>query len=109
MTSKENVISLFAISFLSSVVATPTFLSSITVILSSTDLPNLDHLEYDLPENGIIKGDDGTAGSWVRNGNRIIFNYDSEYIHGHPEEGYGTFHIWSKIDKESVTKIDKFP
>lgn len=73
------------------------------------DLPNLDHLEYDLPENGIIKGDDGTAGSWVRNGNRIIFNYDSEYIHGHPEEGYGTFHIWSKIDKESVTKIDKFP
>ncbi|MFR4711543.1 MAG: hypothetical protein ACLUAL_07825 [Blautia wexlerae] len=45
----------------------------------------------------------------VRNGNRIIFNYDSEYIHGHPEEGYGTFHIWSKIDKESVTKIDKFP
>ena len=73
------------------------------------DLPNLDHLKYDLPENGTIQGEDGPAGSWIRNGNRITFNYDSTYIKNHPEEGHGTFHIWSKIDKESVTKIDKFP
>ena len=75
------------------------------------DLPQIDQLDYKIPESGTIKGqiinEDGTtsevdAGTWTRSGNRIEFNYDPEYLKDHPNNISGTFSLYTQLKKNEI-------
>ena len=80
------------------------------------DLPQIDQLDYKIPESGTIKGqiinEDGTtsevdAGTWTRSGNRIEFNYDPEYLKDHPNNISGTFSLYTQLKKNEIVNDEE--